>query len=49
MRAMRAAQQERFARYVEERNAVLTARIEDTRKRSQLSREQAHRIRRSFR
>lgn len=49
MRAMRAVQQERYARYVEERNAVLARRIDDTRRRSQLNREQAHQIHRSFR
>jgi len=48
MREMRAARQERYARYVEKRNAVLARRIEDTRKRSQLNREQARQIRRSF-
>ncbi len=48
MRGMRAARQERYARYVEERNAVLARRIEDTRRRSQLNREQARQIRRSF-
>jgi D-arabinan exo alpha-(1,3)/(1,5)-arabinofuranosidase (non-reducing end) len=48
MRAMRATRQERFDRYVEERDAVLARRIEDTRRRSELNREQARRIRRSF-
>jgi hypothetical protein len=48
MRAMRAAQRERYSRYVEERNAVLADRMRDTRRRSELSREHAHQIRTSY-
>jgi hypothetical protein len=48
MRAMRAAQRERYSRYVEERNAVLADRMGDTRRRSELSREHAHQIRTSY-
>ncbi len=49
MRRMRASQQERYATYLENRNAVLDRRIEDTRMRSELNREHAQRIRRAFR
>ncbi len=48
MRALRAAQRERYSRYVEERNAVLADRMGDTRRRSELSREHAHQIRTSY-
>ncbi len=49
MRAMRAAQQERYARYRGDRDAVLERRIAETRRRSQLNRDQALRIRAAFR
>lgn len=49
MRAARAARRERFDLYLEERSHVLARRMEDTRRRSQLNREQASRLRDTFR
>jgi len=48
MLAARAAQRERFDLYLEEHSHVLAQRMEDTRRRSQLNREQASRLRDTF-
>jgi hypothetical protein len=45
MRAMRAAQQERDVRHRQDRDAQLERRMEDTRRRAQLNRDQARQIR----